>query len=225
MAVQTKPLIKMESKNPYTPQEEALNTISHGIGVVLGLVWLIILVRRSVQFGDSLQIASFSIYGVSLILLYTASSLYHGLRNPRLKRFFKVMDHVNIYLLIAGSYTPFLLVGIQTQSSKVLFYVIWGLALAGILFKVLFIQRFQKASVGVYVLMGWLSVVMIKEMIANIPLGGLIWLGAGGVAYTVGVIFYSMKKVPYMHFIWHLFVLTGSICHYIGILTYLAPGG
>jgi len=225
MSQQTITTIKSESTNQYPPLEEALNSISHGIGALLGLVGLIILVRRAILFGDPLQIVSFSIYGVTLVLLYTASSLYHGLRNPRWKRFFKVMDHVNIYLLIAGSYTPFLLVGVQTQTSRVMFFVIWGLAFVGILFKVLFIHRFLKASVLVYVLMGWLSVVMIKEMIANIPLGGLIWLGAGGTAYTVGVVFYALKKVPYMHFVWHLFVLAGSICHYIGILNYLAPGG
>jgi len=187
MSQQTITTIKSESTNQYPPLEEALNSISHGIGALLGLVGLIILVRRAILFGDPLQIVSFSIYGVTLVLLYTASSLYHGLRNPRWKRFFKVMDHVNIYLLIAGSYTPFLLVGVQTQTSRVMFFVIWGLAFVGILFKVLFIHRFLKASVLVYVLMGWLSVVMIKEMIANIPLGGLIWLGAGGTAYTVGV--------------------------------------
>lgn len=208
---------------PLSPREETLSSLTHGLGAGLSLAGLILLVYRAVAFGDVTQIVSFSIYGASLVLLYTASCLYHGFRRPQVKRVFKVIDHASIFLLIAGSYTPFLLVGIQGRLAWIFLIVIWGLALLGVGFKVFFIQRLQRISVLFYVLMGWLSVVVIKAMLTNIPPGGLIWLAAGGVAYTVGVIFYAMKRVPYMHVVWHIFVLGGSLCHYVAVLVYLAP--
>jgi len=139
------------------------------------------------------------------------------------KQTFKIFDHAAIYLLIAGSYTPFLLVGLKGTWGWTLMAVIWGLAILGISFKVLFINRFQKLSVLTYILMGWISVVMIKELYTTLPTGLLVWLAAGGVVYTVGVIFYALKKVPYMHGVWHLFVLGGSLCHFLAIYLYLAP--
>ena len=203
-------------------REEMLNCITHGIGAILSFIGLVVLVKRAVGNGEANQIISFSIFGASLTALYISSSLYHGLRNPRTRKFFKVMDHSTIYLLIAGSYTPFLLVGVQGRLSWVMMIIIWALAFIGIGFKIFLINRFMKASVLVYLLMGWLSVVMLKELAANIPVGGLIWLGTGGILYTVGVAFYSLKKIPYMHVVWHFFVLGGSFCHYMAVFHYLS---
>jgi hemolysin III len=223
MSIKTEIAGEKAPPKPPSPREETLSSLTHGLGAGLSLIGLVLLVYRAVAFGDVTQIVSFSIYGISLVLLYTASSLYHGFRRPRVKRVFKVIDHASIFLLIAGTYTPFLLVGIQDRLGWAFLVVIWGLALLGVGFKAFFIQRLQRISVLFYVLMGWLSVVVIKSMLANIPPGGLIWLGAGGVAYTVGVIFYAMKRVPYMHVVWHFFVLGGSLCHFVAVLVYLAP--
>jgi len=204
------------------PLEEVLNSATHGIGAVLSFIGLVILVIRAVGNGGANQIFSFSIYGISLTALYLSSSLYHGLQNPRARKFFRVMDHSTIYLLIAGSYTPFLLVGVQGRLSWIMMIIIWALAFIGIAFKIFLINRFMKASVVVYLLMGWLSVVMLKELAANVPVGALIWLGIGGILYTVGVVFYSLKKIPYMHVVWHFFVLGGSFCHYMAVFIYLS---
>jgi len=207
----------------FTLGEEIAHSITHGIGAGLSIAGLTLLVALAVLYGNVYQIVSFSVYGSTLILLYLASTLYHGFQNPRLKRVFKVFDHASIYLLIAGTYTPFLLVGLRGRWGWTFLIIIWGLAILGVSFKALFIDRFHKLSVLAYILMGWLSVVMIKELLINISLGGLIWLGVGGVIYMVGVIFYALQKIPYMHVVWHFFVLGGSICHYIAVLLYLAP--
>ena len=207
----------------FTLGEEIAHSITHGIGAGLSIAGLTLLVALAVLYGNVYQIVSFSVYGSTLILLYLASTLYHGFQNPRLKRVFKIFDHASIYLLIAGTYTPFLLVGLRGRWGWTFLIIIWGLAILGVSFKALFIDRFHKLSVLAYILMGWLSVVMIKELLINISLGGLIWLGVGGVIYMVGVIFYALQKIPYMHVVWHFFVLGGSICHYIAVLLYLAP--
>lgn len=222
MSAQTTPL-KNESGQLYSLGEEIAHSITHGIGAGLSIAGLTLLVASAVWFGNIYQIVSFSIYGASLIILYLASTLYHSFQQPRVKHIFKVIDHASIYLLIAGTYTPFLLVAIRGPWGWTLMVVIWGLALLGISLKTLFIHRFQKLSVLAYILMGWLSLVATKELLANMPVGGMIWLAAGGVVYTVGVIFYALKDVPYTHAVWHLFVLGGSICHYLAVLLYLAP--
>jgi hemolysin III len=154
--------------------------------------------------------------------MYAASTLYHAFQQPRLKNIFRVMDHSAVYLLIGGSYTPFLLLSLEGTWRWVLMAVIWFLALAGVSFKTFTRQRFAKLSVITYILMGWLSLVMIREMLQVLPTGAVIWLAAGGVAYTVGVIFYVLDK-RYMHAIWHIFVLAGSLCHFIAVYQYLAP--
>jgi hemolysin III len=207
----------------YSLGEEIFHSISHGIGVALSVAGLTLLLVLAVLYGNPAQIISFTIYGVTLIVLYLASTLYHSFQDPRVKQVFKRIDHASIYLLIAGTYTPFLVVAIQGVWGWALLVIIWGLALLGISFKTFFIHRFKKLSVLTYILMGWLCVVALNEMIANIPPGGLIWLAAGGIFYTVGVIFYVMKNVPYTHAVWHLFVLAGSICHFFAVLLYLAP--
>jgi len=223
MSPQPKNLNNQASTRFFTLGEEIIHSITHGIGAGLSIVGLTLLVVRAVLYGNVYQIVSFGIYGATLIILYLASTLYHGFQHPRVKQIFKVMDHAAIYLLIAGTYTPFLLVGLQGTWGWTLLVIIWGLAILGVSFKVLFIHRFQKLSVLTYILMGWLSVVMLKELLVNIPLGGLIWLAVCGVVYTVGVIFYALHKVPYMHVVWHVFVLGGSICHFFAVLLYLAP--
>jgi hemolysin III len=207
----------------YSLGEEIANSVTHGFGTILSVVGLVLLVYLATINGDGYQIVSFSIYGASLIILYLASTLYHAFQKPKLKRVFKIIDHASIFLLIAGTYTPFLLVGLRGRFGWILFAIIWGLALMGIGFKAFFIDRFQKLSTLAYVLMGWLSVLMIKGLAENIEMGGLIWLAVGGVAYTVGVIFYALKKIPYMHSIWHLFVLAGSVSHFMSVYLFLAP--
>lgn len=212
-----------QNHQPYSRRDEIANAVTHGIGTGLSIAGLTLLVVLAILYGDVARMVSFSIYGSSLIILYLASTLYHSFQNPPVKRVFRIIDHASIYLLIAGTYTPFLLLCMTGAWRWVLLGVVWGLALLGIGFKAFFTNRFRKASVLAYILMGWLCVIALREMLASIPSGGLILLAAGGVIYTVGVIFYVWKKVPYNHAIWHLFVLGGSICHYFAILFYLAP--
>ncbi|MEW6716551.1 MAG: hemolysin III family protein [Chloroflexota bacterium] len=223
MSPKIKNLKERASLRIYTLGEEIVHSITHGIGAGLSIAGLVVLVVLAARRGDVYQIVSFSIYGAMLILLYLASTLYHGFQHPQAKQVFQIIDHASIYLLIAGTYTPFLLVGIRGVLGWTLLAIIWGLAVIGVGFKALAIHRFEKLSVLAYILMGWLCVVMLKELLSNIPIGGLIWLAVGGVVYTVGVIFYALRKIPYMHAIWHLFVLGGSICHYFAVLLYLAP--
>jgi len=223
MPPKLKKLKGQTSAKIYTLGEEIANSITHGIGAGLSIAGLTLLVVLAALYGNVYQIVSFSIYGATLIILYLASTLYHSFQQAKVKRVFRVIDHASIFLLIAGTYTPFLLVGIRGVMGWTLLIIVWGLALLGVGFKALFIHRFEKLSVLAYILMGWLSVIAFKEMLANIPLGGMILLGVGGVVYTVGVIFYAMTKVRYTHTIWHLFVLGGSICHYFAVLLYLAP--
>ena len=216
-------VVRKSPKKIFTLGEEIAHSITHGIGVGLSIAGLVILVVIAAEYGDIYQVVSFSIYGATLILLYLASTLYHSFQTPRVKYFFKKMDHAAIFLLIAGTYTPFLLVGIRGSLGWTLLGIIWGLAVKGVSFKALFVDRFTKLSVLVYVLMGWLCVVAIKQMMLNIEIGGMILLAAGGITYTIGVIFYAMTKVRYSHAVWHLFVLAGSICHYFAVLFYLTP--
>ncbi len=215
--------LKTQSRRLYSLGEEIVHSITHGIGAGLSVAGLTLLVVLAVLYGNVYQIVSFSIYGATLVILYLASTLYHSFQQPRVKQVFKVIDHASIYLLIAGTYTPFLLVAIRGPWGWTLLVIVWGLALLGISLKTLFIHRFQKLSVLAYILLGWLSLVATKELLANMPVGGMIWLAVGGAVYTIGVIFYALKKVPYTHAVWHLFVLGGSICHYFAVLLYLAP--
>jgi hemolysin III len=212
-----------KNERPFTLGEEVFHSITHGVGSGLSIAGLTLLVVLAVLNGDVYKIISFSIFGATLVILYLSSTLYHGLQQPRVKKVFKIFDHSAIYLLIAGTYTPFLLVGLRGTSGWILLVIVWTIALIGITFKVLFIEKFQILSVISYLLMGWLCVFVFKEMFASIPIGGIIWLAAGGFLYTVGVIFYALQKIPYMHAIWHFFVLGGSICHYFAVLFFLAP--
>ena len=199
------------------------NSITHGIGIALSLAAFVILVVYASRQGDSWKIISFSIYCTSLVLLYTASTLYHSFSEPKLKHYLKIFDHSAIYLLIAGTYTPFMLVMLRDSIGWILFIIIWSLALMGVCFKFFFAHRFRILSTILYLAMGWMIVIAFKPMLNNIPEGGLYWLLAGGISYSLGVIFYLWKKLLYNHAIWHLFVLGGSICHFFAVLLYVLP--
>jgi hemolysin III len=204
--------------------EDIANAVTPGIGLLLSLAGLCVLVILAVLRGTALEIVSCSVYGTSLVLCNAASTLYHGFRNPRIKHFFHVLDHCSIYLLIAGTYTPFTLVVLHNLWGWILFGIIWGLSLLGIFFKIFWINRFKVLSVSVYLLMGWMAIVAIKPLVTMVPVGGVLWIVAGGLAYSVGVVFYAWKKLPYSHAIWHIFVLGGSACHFFAVLFYVLPG-
>ncbi|MCP4400668.1 MAG: hemolysin III family protein [bacterium] len=206
----------------YTLGEEIANSVSHGIGTLLSIAGLVVMIVLAVMHGDAWHVVSFSIFGATLIILYLASTLYHSLSMPRVKQILQRFDHSAIFLLIAGTYTPFMLVSIRGVMGWSIFGVVWGLALAGILLKLFFsISKFEKVSVGLYVFMGWLCVVAAKQFLANVPQLSLILLVFGGLSYTVGVIFYVWDRLPYNHAVWHLFVLGGSIFHYFSVLNTL----
>lgn len=206
----------------YSLAEEVANSISHGIGLVFGIVGLVLLLVKAIEtHASSTAIISYSVYGGSMILLFLASTLYHAIPHADAKRWLKLFDHCAIYLLIAGTYTPFLLVGLDSPLAKGLMIVIWGLALAGILFKLTIGHRFKVLSLMTYLLMGWLSLVVIYQMVMKLAPGSVTLLAAGGVVYSLGVIFYVNKRIPYNHAIWHGFVLGGSACHFFGIYLYI----
>ncbi len=208
---------------PYSLIEELFNTITHGAGMVLSIAALVLLIVFSSIYGSTGHIVSCTIFGVTLILLYTASTLYHSIQKPRVKRIFKIFDHSCIYLLIAGTYTPFLLVTLRGVLGWAMFGVIWLLAVSGVVLKVFFVHRFKIISTIAYVLMGWIIVFAIKPLADSLPYGGLVWLVTGGLAYTLGVVFYVWKKLPFHHAIWHLFVLAGSACHFMAVIFYVIP--
>ncbi|NUW69082.1 PAQR family membrane homeostasis protein TrhA [Vibrio coralliilyticus] len=209
---------------PYSVKEEIANTLTHGIGMVLGIVGLVLLLIKAVDHNaDALTITSMSIYGGSMIVLFLASTLYHAIPYQKAKRALKTFDHCAIYLLIAGSYTPFLLVSLRTPLAIGLMSVIWTIALVGIIMKLAFVYRFKKLSLVTYLLMGWLSLVVIYQLALNLDVGGLTLLAAGGVIYSLGVIFYVAKRIPFNHAIWHGFVLAGCACHFLAIYIYVEP--
>lgn len=203
--------------------EEIANAITHGIGLLLSIAGFVVLLVLATLRGTAWHIVACSIYGATLICLYAASTLYHAVISPRVKRALRIFDHSAIYLLIAGSYTPFLLVSLRGPWGWSLFGVIWGLALAGVLFKFWFVERFAILSTAVYIAMGWLVVIAAKPVITHLSLTAMIWLLAGGLAYTGGVIFFAAKRIPYSHAIWHLFVLAGSFCHYFAVVSTVIP--
>ncbi|WP_410013608.1 PAQR family membrane homeostasis protein TrhA [Sodalis sp. C49] len=206
----------------YSLAEEIANSISHGIGLIFGIVGLVLLLVQAGHVGaDVTAITSYSLYGGSMILLFLASTLYHAIPHPPAKRWLKKMDHCAIYLLIAGTYTPFLLVGLASPLAKGLMVVIWSMALLGVVFKLAFAHRFEVISLITYLTMGWLSLVVIYQLAQRLPVGGLTLLAVGGLVYTVGVIFYACNRIPFNHAIWHGFVLGGSVCHFLAIYLYI----
>ena len=210
------------SPQGYPWAEEIANSLSHGVGLVFGIVGLVLLLVQAV--GDNasaMAITSYSLYGGSMILLYLASTLYHAIPHQKAKYWLKKFDHCAIYLLIAGTYTPFLLVGLNSPLAKGLMAVIWGLALFGVIFKLAFAHRFEVLSLVTYLTMGWLSLIVIYQLATTLSLGGVALLALGGVVYTLGVIFYASKRYRFGHAIWHGFVLGGSACHFLAIYFYV----
>ncbi|KAA3610943.1 MAG: hemolysin III family protein [Calditrichaeota bacterium] len=198
--------------------EELANSISHGFGVVLSIAGLVVLIIAAATHGTVWHLVSFSIFGSTLIILYLASTLYHSIPKLAWKRILKKFDHAAIFLLIAGSYTPFMLVNLRGAWGWSMFGVIWGLAITGVVLKMFFAHKYAKISTAIYVIMGWLCVIAFKQMLMHVPVFSLKLLIAGGLSYTGGVVFYVWKRLPYNHAIWHGFVLGGSILHFFSVL-------
>ncbi|MHC5251992.1 PAQR family membrane homeostasis protein TrhA [Listeria kieliensis] len=205
----------------YRFKEELANSITHGIGFLLSIPAFIFLILYSVSKNDPLYLTSFLIYGISLMLLYLCSTLLHSFKPSKVRRFFNILDHASIYLLIAGSYTPFALITLKGPLGWTLFGVIWGLAILGILYKIFFLEKWRILSTIVYVIMGWLVLLGIKPLYAGLSPSGFFLLLTGGIMFTIGALLYSFPKIPYMHAIWHLFVIMGTTFMYFCILFYV----
>jgi hemolysin III len=208
----------------YSPAEEKTNIISHALGFILSIVALLLLLRHATLQGDVWHLVTFSIFGASLIFLYAASTLYHSAKKPALRRRLRIIDHASIYVLIAGTYTPFALVTLKGPVGWAIFGVSWGLALSGMILKLFFTGKYHLASTLMYVFMGWIIIFAIKPLINNLSFEGLFWLFAGGAAYTTGAILYSIKKIKFNHAIFHMFVLLGSFSHFVSVYFYVLPG-
>jgi hemolysin III len=207
--------------SPVVMREEVANSVTHGLGLLASLAGAFVLVSLAVEQGEVWHVVSAAVYGTTLVTMYAASTLYHALKGTRARRVLRILDHCAIYLLIAGTYTPITLVGLQGGWGWTLFGLAWSFAAAGIVFKVLATGRFAVLSTVTYVLMGWLCIVAVKPMFILLSPGALALLGAGGLFYTAGIIFYHSNRVPYSHAVWHLFVVAGSVCHYLAIALYV----
>ncbi|MFA6929085.1 MAG: hemolysin III family protein [Lentisphaeria bacterium] len=205
-----------------TRGEEWANGISHLVGMIFGIVALVMLCVYATLHGGTLQIVSSAVFGATLILLYNNSTLYHLVKNYRLKTLFQTFDHIGIYLLIAGTYTPFALLGLRGTEGWTVFCIVWGLAVFGLLLETVF-RKLRKLSLLIYLCMGWIIVFFFPTLLSNISTPALALLIAGGISYSIGVIFYAMDKVPYMHTVWHFFVLGGSVCHWVSINFFILP--
>ena len=210
-------------QHTYSLGEEIASAITHGIGAALSIAALVLLIMVAAIWGDGWHLAIAIVYGLTMFLLYMASTLYHAIQHPKARHVFKIIDHAGIYLLIAGTYTPFTLVTIREEGGWWLFGVIWALAITGIALEAAWVYRPKWLSVVVYLGMGWLAVLMVKPLLENLEPGGVWLLLAGGVAYTVGTIFYVLKRVKFMHAIWHLWVLAGSALHFAAVMFYVFP--
>jgi hemolysin III len=213
----------MKGIKHYSPIEEKINIVSHAIGFVLSIVALVLLVARAIQYGNAWHIVSFSIFGFSLMILYAASTFYHSAQSPALRNRLHIVDHASIYVLIAGTYTPFTLATLNGSTGWVLFGISWGLALTGLILKLFFTGKYNIISTIMYVFMGWIIVFAIKPLIHHLPLEGLLWLFAGGISYTMGAILYSIDSIKFNHAIFHLLVLMGSFCHFMSVYFYVLP--
>ncbi|MBV7300840.1 PAQR family membrane homeostasis protein TrhA [Enterovibrio paralichthyis] len=212
------------SPSQYSVREEIASSVSHGIGAIFGIVALTLLLIKAVsEHADALSIASYSIYGASIILLYLASTLYHAIPFARAKRALKTFDHCAIYLLITGTYTPFLLITLRTPLAHWVMGLIWAIALLGVVLKIAFVYRFKALSLTTYLAMGWLSLVVVYQLAQAMPVGGMVLLGLGGLVYSAGVFFYVKRSIPFNHAIWHLFVLGGTVLHFLAIYLYVQP--
>lgn len=208
----------------YPQEEERLNILTHGLGLFLSIAALPLLIVRAAQYGTAWHVVSCSVYGASMIILYGASTLYHSAKTDKWRRRLNILDHAAIFVLIAGTYTPFVLVTLNGAVGWTIFGVVWGIAIAGVILKLFFTGRFDRESTILYVAMGWIIVIVFKPLIENFPLGGLIWLLAGGLSYTIGAVLYQRKSIRFNHAIFHVFVLIGSACHFVAVYWYVIPG-
>jgi hemolysin III len=207
----------------YMPREELANRLTHAAGAGLSVVGLVLMVVNASRYGDAWQVVSTAIFGATLILLYTSSTLYHSARRERSQVLLQKFDHAAIFLLIAGTYTPFVLVTLRGPWGWSLFGIVWGLAVVGVALKFWFAGRFKVVSTLIYIGMGWLVMIALKPLMAALPVGGLRLLIAGGLCYTGGAVFYLWRRLPFNHAIWHLFVLGGSVCHWAAVFFYVLP--
>jgi hemolysin III len=215
----------MANTHTYTKKEEIVNAITHGMGVLLSIATLVLLTIYSSSEGTVWHIVSFSIYGITMVLLYLSSTLVHSFPEGKVKDFFEICDHASIYLFIAGTYTPFLFIVIKGVLGWTLFGIIWGIALIGVGFKSFFAKKFLFLSTLIYIVMGWLIVIAWKPLTAGLPDNAVTLLVVGGILYTLGTIFYVWRSFPYHHAIWHLFVLGGTVSHFFAIFLYVLPIG
>lgn len=207
----------------YHPTEERLNVISHGIGLVLSIAALIVLVAGAATNGSPRLIIGLGIYGASLVILYTASTLYHYVQEPNWRYRLNIFDHAAIFILIAGSYTPFTMNVIGGRLGWAMFALVWTIAAVGVTLKLFFTGKYGLISTVAYVLMGWMGVIGLEALLTTLPTGAVVWLVAGGVAYTLGAVLYGLKMIKFNHAIFHLFVLLGSICHFVSVFLYVLP--
>jgi len=212
-------------RDRYSDAEELANSITHGLGALLAAAALAVLVVAAVQRGTAVHVVSSFVFGLSLLNLYASSTLYHTIRNPGAKRILRRLDHAAIFLLIAGSYTPFTLVTLRGPWGWSVFGVVWGLAVVGLFFEGALRRRWVGLSLGLYILIGWVAAAAIKPLLESLPRGGVVLLFAGGLAYTFGTIFYLWRRIPFHHAWWHLAVLAGSALHYFAVLLYVIPRG
>lgn len=206
---------------PHFSREELWNALTHGIGVAAALVGGGVLVTMAVLFGSTAQIVGAAVYVGTLVLLFTASTLFHAIPHANAKRKLQIFDHCAIFLLIAGTYTPFMLVGLRGAWGWSLLSVVWALAVAGVVFKLFYTGRFERTSTAIYIAMGWLVIIAVVPLCRALPLTTLVLLFVGGLFYTLGTLFYLSKRIPYAHAIWHGFVLVGSVCHFIAVYTHV----
>ena len=209
----------------YSNLEEKLNVWSHFAGLILSVIAMVLLVFRAIELASIWAIISFPIFGLSMIVLYLASTLYHHSKSEKLRYRLNIFDHAAIYILIAGSYTPFVLVSLHGTESFAIFSIVWSIALVGVIFKIFFTGRFNVLSTILYVAMGWLIIFSFKNLMTNLDFNGLVWLISGGIAYTVGAILYSIDRLKFNHAIFHFFVLLGTFCHFISVYFYVIPLG
>ncbi|MEK4510278.1 hemolysin III family protein [Paenibacillus anaericanus] len=213
----------MANTHTYPRREEVANAITHGIGAVLSLAGLVLLIVFSSLKGTAWHVVTFTIYGVSMLLLYASSTLVHSFKEGKVKDLFEFFDHSSIYIFIAGTYTPFMLVAVRGTLGWSLFGVVWGIAIFGVLFKAFFVKKFLFMSTIFYLIMGWLIVIAWGPLTASVPFEGIVLLITGGILYSLGTVFYVWRAFPYHHAVWHLFVLAASITHFFAIILYLLP--
>ena len=216
---------KLKKPKYYPPAEERLNILSHGLGLFLSIIALYFLITKAYRYGANEHLISYSIFGGSMVLLYAASTFYHSATTHRLRMQLNVFDHASIYVLIAGTYTPFAMVTLNGTTGTIILWTVWSCALIGIILKLFFTGRYQLFSTIMYVAMGWIIIFAINPLMENLNANGLKWLFAGGISYTIGAILFMLKRLPYNHAIFHIFVLLGTFAHFVSIYFYILPAG